>query len=78
MVFIHLYEPIEKNELKNGMFVYRLSFAFAYTLYGLPKDHKAVIPGRKEEGPTQRFVCGAAESSNGPLSDIVSDYLHAT
>ena len=46
------------------------------TLYGLTKDHKPLIPGREDEGPPKRFVCGATESSNGPLSDTLSELIN--
>ena len=45
-------------------------------LYGLRKGHKPIPPGQEEIGPPQRPVCGASESSNGPLGEILSDVLN--
>ena len=61
------------KRIKNAL---RSKNALRPTLYGLPKDHKPLIPGREEEGPPQRHVCGATESSNGPLSDILSELIN--
>ena len=43
-------------------------------LYGLPKDHKPP-KGREDLGHPVKPVCGATESMNGPLSDILTDLL---
>ena len=32
--------------------------------YGLRKNHKTVIPGREQYGPSVRPVCGAREAPN--------------
>ena len=42
------------GRVKNAL---RSKNALRPTLYVLPKDPKALIPGREEEGPPQRFVC---------------------
>ena len=42
---------------------------------GYYKDHKAPAEGREHLGPKLRPVCGAAESSNGPLSHMLSEIL---
>ena len=43
---------------------------------GYYKDHKApAADGREHLGPKLRAVCGAVESSNGPLSYILSEIL---
>ena len=45
-------------------------------LYGLPKDHK---PPKSRDGGVighpLRPVCGATESRNGPLSDVIAEIL---
>ena len=45
------------------------------TLYGLPKDHKAIPPGEELLGPPLRPVCGATESTNGALSEMLTEIL---
>ena len=49
--------------------------AFTPPLYGLPKDHKKLQEGRGDQGHPVRLVCGATESMNGPLSDVLSEIL---
>ena len=49
------------GRVKNAL---RSKNALRPTLYGLPKDHKGLIPGREEEGPTPRGVCAATELNN--------------
>ena len=49
--------------------------AFTPPLYGLPKDHKKLQEGREDQGHPVRPVCGATESMNGPLSDVLSGIL---
>ena len=47
-------------------------------LSGLPKTHKDLSHLPKEEqdrGPPVRPVCGASESNNGPLSDLLSQII---
>ena len=44
-------------------------------LYGLPKDHKAIPPDEEQLGPPLRPVCGATESANGALSEILTEIL---
>ena len=44
-------------------------------LYGLAKDHKDPVQHELGSIPPQRPVCGAQESANGPLSDILSDII---
>ena len=47
-------------------------FSHVPVTHGLPKDHKQL----PESGiPPSRAVCGADESSNGPLSDILSEVI---
>ena len=46
-------------------------------LYGLPKDHKAVPPDEVHLGPPLRPVCGATESANGALSELLTEILSA-
>ena len=44
-------------------------------LSGYPKTHKDIShlsPQEQEKGPPVRPVCGASESNNGPLSDLLS------
>ena len=45
------------------------------SLYGLTKDHKASPPGEEELGPPLRPVCGATESANGALSEMLTEIL---
>ena len=50
--------------------------AFTPPLYGrLSKDHKKLQEGREDQGHPVRPVCGATESMNGPLSDVLSEIL---
>ena len=49
--------------------------AFTPPLYGLPKDHKKLQEGREDQGHPVRPTCGATESMNGPLSDVLSGIL---
>ena len=44
-------------------------------LYGLPKDHKDVPPDQEHLGPPLRPVCGATESANGALSELLTEIL---
>ena len=44
-------------------------------LYGMPKDHKAVPPEENHLGPPLRPVCGATESANGALSELLTEIL---
>ena len=46
-------------------------------LYGLPKDHKVVPPAEEHLGPPLRPVCGATESANGALSELLTEILTA-
>ena len=46
-------------------------------LYGLAKDHKDLVQSEWGDIPPQRPVCGAQESANGPLSDLLSDIIDA-
>ena len=43
-------------------------------LYALIKDHKEIVEG---EPIKVRPVCGATESPNGQLSNILSDFINA-
>ena len=49
--------------------------SFTTPLHGLPKDHKKLPEGREDQGHPVRPVCGATESMNGPLSDVLSEIL---
>ena len=42
---------------------------------GYYKDHKEPAVGKEYLGPKLRPVCGAVESSNGPLSHMLSEIL---
>ena len=44
------------------------------SLYALIKDHKEIVEG---EPVKVRPVCGATESPNGQLSNILSDFINA-
>ena len=44
-------------------------------LYGLPKDHKPTSQGEEHLGPPLRPVCGATESINGALSELLTEIL---
>ena len=44
-------------------------------MYGLPKDHKPLTPGREDLGHPLRPVCGATECINGPLSNLLTEIL---
>ena len=44
-------------------------------VYGLPKDHKPLTPGREDLGHPLRPVCGATECINGPLSNLLTEIL---
>ena len=44
-------------------------------LYGLAKDHKPLVQEGDFMIPPQRPVCGAQESVNGPLSQILSELI---
>ena len=44
------------------------------SLYALIKDHKEIVEG---EPVKVRPVCGAIESPNGQLSNILSDFINA-
>ena len=53
------------NRVKNSLWT---KFCLAPPISGYYKDHKAPVQGREHLGPKLRPVCGAVESSNGPLS----------
>ena len=60
------------DRVKNAL---RTKFCLAPPLSGYYKDHKTPTEGREYLGPKIRPVCGAAESSNGPLSHILLEIL---
>ena len=60
------------DRVKNAL---RTKFCLAPPMAGYYKDHKAPAEGREYLGPKLRPVCGAVESSNGPLSHMLSEIL---
>ena len=53
----------------------RTRSCLAPPLYGLPKDHKPLPDGEEHLGPPLRPVCGATESINGALSELLTEIL---
>ena len=53
----------------------RSKFCLAPPMSGYYKDHKPLVEGKEHLGPKLRPVCGATESSNGPLSSILAEIL---
>ena len=45
-------------------------------LYGHPKDHKVLEPGKEHLGPPNRPICGAREAPNTQLSKLCSEVIH--
>ena len=60
------------DRVKNAL---RTKFCLAPPMSGYYKDHKAPAEGREHLGPKLRPVCGTVESSNGPLSHMLSEIL---
>ena len=54
----------------------RTRFCLAPPMSGYYKDHKPLVPGKENLGPKLRPVCGAVESCNGPLSNILAEILN--
>ena len=53
----------------------RTRCCMAPPLYGLPKDHKPLVPGEEHLGPPLRPVCGCTESINKSLSQLLTEIL---
>ena len=60
------------DRVKNSL---RTKFCLAPPMSGYYKDHKKPAEGKEHLGPKLRPVCGAVESSNGPLSHMLSEIL---
>ena len=60
------------DRVKNAL---RTKFCLAPPMSGYYKDHKEPAEGKEYLGPKLRPVCGAVESSNGPLSHMLSEIL---
>ena len=61
------------DRVKNSL---QTKFCLAPPISGYYKDHKAPVQGREYLGLKLQPVCGAVESSNGPLSHMLSEILN--